>query len=39
VYDVDTVQPKQEWLDIYYSVKEDLGRLGLSLKHAPRPSR
>jgi len=37
VYDVETVQPKQEWLDIYYAVKEDLARLGLVFKNAPRP--
>jgi len=39
VYDVETVQPKEEWLDIYYTVKEDLSRLGLSFKYAPRPAR
>jgi hypothetical protein len=38
VYDIETVQPKQEWLDMYYDVKEDLTRLGLVLKHAPRPA-
>ncbi len=38
VYDIETVQPKQEWLDMYYDVKEDLTRLGLVLKHVPRPA-
>jgi methylamine--corrinoid protein Co-methyltransferase len=38
VYDVETVQPKQEWLDLYYDVKEDLTRIGLSMKYAPRPA-
>jgi len=38
VYDVETVQPKQEWLDMYYDVKEDLARIGLTMKHAPRPA-
>jgi len=37
VYDVETVQPRQEWLDMYYDVKEDLARIGLTMKHAPRP--
>jgi methylamine--corrinoid protein Co-methyltransferase len=37
VYDVETVQPKAEWLDMYYTVKEDLAGLGLVFKHAPRP--
>lgn len=38
VYDLETLQPKAEWLDCYYTVKEELGRLGLSLKHEPRPA-
>ena len=38
VYDVETVQPKQEWLDMYYDVKEDLTRIGLTMKHEPRPA-
>jgi len=38
VYDVETVQPKQEWLDMYYDVKEDLARIGLTMKHEPRPA-
>jgi hypothetical protein len=29
VYDVETVQPKEEWLAMYYAVKEDLVGLGL----------
>jgi len=29
VYDVETVQPKEEWLAMYYAVKEDLAGLGL----------
>lgn len=31
VYDVTTVQPKEEWLALYYEVKEHLRRLGLRL--------
>lgn len=38
VYDVETVQPKQEWLDMYFDVKEDLARIGLTMQHAPRPA-
>jgi methylamine--corrinoid protein Co-methyltransferase len=38
VYDIETVQPKPEWLDMYYDVKEDLTRLGLVMKYAPRPA-
>jgi methylamine---corrinoid protein Co-methyltransferase len=34
VYDVETVQPKPEWLDMYYEVKEDLAGLGLVFKNA-----
>ena len=37
VYDVETVQPKPEWLEMYYAVKEDLAGLGLVFKNAPRP--
>ena len=37
VYDVETVQPKEQWLDIYYAVKEDLATLGLNFTNAPRP--
>jgi methylamine--corrinoid protein Co-methyltransferase len=37
VYDVETVQPKDEWLAMYYDVKEDLSRLGLRYRHAARP--
>jgi methylamine--corrinoid protein Co-methyltransferase len=37
VYDIETVQPKVEWLDMYYAVKEDLAGLGLVFKNAPRP--
>jgi len=38
VYDIETVQPKAEWLDMYYDVKDDLARLGLVMKYAPRPA-
>jgi methylamine---corrinoid protein Co-methyltransferase len=38
VYDVETVQPKEEWLAMYYDVKEDVARLGLKFNHAPRPA-
>ena len=38
VYDVETVRPQAEWLDMYYSVKEDLAGLGLVFKNAPRPA-
>ena len=37
VYDVDTVQPKEEWLEMYYTVKEDLSQIGLKFQNAPRP--
>ncbi len=36
-YDVETVQPKAEWLDMYYTAKEDLSNLGLNFQNAPRP--
>ncbi len=38
VYDEETVEPKEEWLDIYYTVKEEVGRLGLKFDYAPRPN-
>ena len=31
VYNVETVQPTTEWLDLYYAAKEDLRRIGLKL--------
>ena len=31
VYNIETVQPTTEWLDMYYAVKEDLRRMGLKL--------
>ena len=31
VYNIDTVQPTTEWLDMYYAAKEDLRRIGLKL--------
>ncbi len=31
VYNVETVQPTAEWLDMYYAVKEDLRGMGLKL--------
>ncbi len=31
VYNVETVQPTTEWLDMYFEVKEDLRRIGLRL--------
>ena len=37
VYDVETIQPTAEWLDMYYTVKEDLSKLGLKFEYAPRP--
>ncbi len=30
IYDVKTVMPKMEWLDIYHRVKEDVASMGLS---------
>jgi methylamine--corrinoid protein Co-methyltransferase len=36
VYNVDTIEPKQEWLDMYYEVKEDLAKLGLNFKYSNR---
>ena len=38
VYDVETVQPKTEWLDIYHTVKEEISQLGLKFDRAPRPA-
>ena len=38
VYNVDAVQPTDEWLDIYYTVKEEISRLGLKFEYAPRPN-
>ena len=32
LYNVDTVEPGQEWLDIYHQVKEDLKTLGLKFE-------
>ncbi|NOZ48735.1 MAG: monomethylamine:corrinoid methyltransferase [Chloroflexi bacterium] len=37
VYDVETVQPTAEWLDMTYSVKEELSKLGINFQYAPRP--
>lgn len=37
VYDVETVEPKQEWLDMYYQVKSDVAGLGLEFEYSPRP--
>ncbi len=37
VYDIETVQPKAEWLDMYFTVKEDLAGLGLVFQNAPCP--
>jgi methylamine---corrinoid protein Co-methyltransferase len=37
VYDIETVRPKEQWLEIYYAVKEDLSKLGLQFTNAPRP--
>lgn len=36
VYNVDTIEPKPEWLDMYYDVKEDLAKLGLNFKYSNR---
>jgi methylamine--corrinoid protein Co-methyltransferase len=38
VYDENTVQPKAAWLDIYYTVKEEISQLGLKFDRAPRPA-
>jgi methylamine---corrinoid protein Co-methyltransferase len=38
VYDVETVLPRQEWLDMYYRVKEDVAKFGLKFDIAPRSS-
>jgi methylamine--corrinoid protein Co-methyltransferase len=32
VYDVETVQPKEEWLNIYDTVKEEISKLGLKFE-------
>lgn len=36
VYNVDTLEPKAEWLDLYYQVKEDLASLGLNFTYSNR---
>jgi len=36
VYDVETIQPKAEWLDMYYTVKDHLSQLGLNFEYARR---
>lgn len=36
VYNVDTLEPKVEWLDLYYQVKEDLASLGLNFTYSNR---
>lgn len=33
VYDEETVLPRQEWLDMYYQVKESVAKLGLKFEH------
>jgi hypothetical protein len=38
VYNIETIQPNSEWLDMYYEVKEDLTALGLVFENAPRPA-
>jgi methylamine--corrinoid protein Co-methyltransferase len=38
VYDVETVQPTPEWLDIYYTVKEEISQIGLRFDYARRPN-
>jgi methylamine--corrinoid protein Co-methyltransferase len=37
VYDVETVKPTEEWLDIYHTVKEEISQIGLSFDYARRP--
>lgn len=37
VYDEETVQPKDEWLDIYHTVKEEISKLGLKFEYSPSP--
>jgi methylamine--corrinoid protein Co-methyltransferase len=37
VYDENTVQPKDEWLDMYYEVKEEISQIGLKFDYAARP--
>ncbi|MFV1949257.1 MAG: monomethylamine:corrinoid methyltransferase [Anaerolineales bacterium] len=33
LYDLDTLEPNQEWLNLYLGVKEELERMGLDLTH------
>ncbi len=33
LYDLDTLEPNQEWLDLYLGVKEELEGMGLDLTH------
>lgn len=36
LYDVDKMEPNEEWLNMYYEVKEDLEGLGLKFKYASK---
>ncbi len=36
VYNIETIEPKTEWLDMYYEVKEDLATLGLKFNYSNR---
>ena len=36
VYNIETLEPKAEWLDLYYQVKEDLASLGLNFTYSNR---
>ncbi len=33
VYNLETLEPTQEWLDFYYKVRDELGTMGLDIKN------
>jgi methylamine--corrinoid protein Co-methyltransferase len=33
LYNLETLEPTQEWLDIYYKVRDELGMMGLDMKN------
>jgi hypothetical protein len=34
LYNVDTLEPNEEWLDIYHRVSDDILHMGLDVKNA-----
>jgi methylamine---corrinoid protein Co-methyltransferase len=39
VYNEETIEPKTQWLDIYYSVKDELTVLGLKFQFSSQPKK